>query len=82
MLPQPGSWAFDYAVKKRHIQDIEEYLLILGDRQDLRINMTEIPDDEFENLVQAELHRCNEVLNVGLSANSLIKTTKYRKAKI
>ncbi len=82
LLPQPGSWAFDYAVKKGYIQDIEEYLLILGDRQDLRINMTEIPDDEFENLVQAELHRCNEMLNVGLSANSLIKTTKYRKAKI
>ena len=82
LLPQPGSWAFDYAVGNGFITDMEEYLMKLGDRQDLRINMTKIPDEELENLLLNEMKRCNKALNVGLTEDKLIKTTRYQKAKM
>ncbi|MBW8000472.1 MAG: B12-binding domain-containing radical SAM protein [Planctomycetes bacterium] len=82
LLPQPGSWAFGYACENGYIKDMEEYLMKMGDRQDLYLNMTQMPDEEFESIVHSELKRCNEELNVGLSNDSLIKTKNYRKAKI
>ena len=78
LLPQPGSPMYDYALENGYIDDEETYLLSMGDRQDLRINMTNIPNDEFKTLVVNHLERCNQKLNVGLKLDELIKTKHFR----
>ena len=78
LLPQPGSGMYDYAVDHGFITDEEEYLLKLGDRQDLRLNMTKMSDYELENAVFEGLKKCNKELKMGLNENELIKTLFYR----
>lgn len=81
LLPQPGSVMYDYARKNGFIKDEEEFLMMMGDRQDLRINMTSMSDTEFEEHVLKWLKRCNEELNVGLKDDQLIKTQYFRAKK-
>ena len=81
LLPQPGSVMYDYARQNGLITDEEEYLLKMGDRQDLRLNMTEMADKEFEARVLEGLKRCNDELQVGLHSEELIKTMYYRSPK-
>ena len=71
---------YDYAVRHGFIEDEESYLLRLGDRQDLRVNMTQMSDEEFAAHVVNGLQRCNEKLNLGLEKDKLIKTQYYRGA--
>ncbi len=81
LLPQPGSHIYDYAIKNGFIKDEEEYLMKMGDRQDLRVNLTKMTDEKFETLVSSELKRCNKALNLGLNDNELIKTQYFRGKK-
>lgn len=81
LLPQPGSQIYDYALNRRLINDEEDYLMIMGDRQDLRLNMTSMPDDEFQRHICEGLKRCNDILQLGLDENSLLKTLCYRGKK-
>lgn len=81
LLPQPGSPVYDYALKHGYVADGEEYLMKMGDRQDLRINMTKMMDDEFKCHVSQGLARVNEVLNIGLKNHELIKTQHFRSKK-
>ncbi len=81
LLPQPGSVMYDYAREHGFIGEEEEYLLKMGDRQDLRVNMTQMSDEEMEEAVLAGLRKCNEKLNIGLKEENLIKTQYYRAAK-
>jgi anaerobic magnesium-protoporphyrin IX monomethyl ester cyclase len=80
LLPQPCSPMYDYAIEHGFIGDEEEYLLRMGDRQDLRLNMTQMDDEELESAVVGGLKRCNEELKVGLKLEELIKTQYYRAA--
>lgn len=82
LLPQPGSEMYDYAVKHGFIGDEEEYLLKMGDRQDLRLNMTSMSDEELNLCVQKGLQECNLKLKVGLADEQLLKTQYYRKNKV
>lgn len=81
LLPQPGSPMYDYAIQNGFIKDEEEYLISMGDRQDLRLNMTSMSDEEFERNVLEGLKKCNDALNLGLDENRLIKTMYYRAKK-
>jgi radical SAM superfamily enzyme YgiQ (UPF0313 family) len=81
LLPQPGSVMYSYAKDNQFITDEEEYLLKLGDRQDLRLNMTSMSDEEFRKCVVQGLERCNAELNVGLSSEQLIKSQYFRASK-
>lgn len=81
LLPQPGSVMYDYAKEHGFIQDGEEFLLKMGDRQDLRLNMTTMTDEEMETAVREGLQMCNRSLGIGLDEEHLIKTTYYRKPK-
>lgn len=78
LLPQPGSAMYDYVRHHGFIKDEEEYLMKLGDRQDLRLNITNMPDSEFESLVTEGLRRCNEELKLGLKPEEFIKSQYYR----
>lgn len=81
LLPQPGSVMYQYARENGFISDEEEYLLAMGDRQDLRLNMTKMTDEEMENAVLEGLSKCNLDLAIGLDKEHLIKTQYYRKPK-
>lgn len=81
LLPQPGSVMYDYAKEHGFISDEEEFLLQMGDRQDLRLNMTSMTDAEMENAVLDGLSKCNTDLAMGLDREHLIKTQYHRKAK-
>jgi anaerobic magnesium-protoporphyrin IX monomethyl ester cyclase len=78
LLPQPGSPMYDYAVQNGFIKDEEEYLLSMGDRQDLRLNMTGLSDEELQRLVREGLERLNVALGIGLASGQLLKTGHYR----
>lgn len=81
LLPQPGSQMYDWAIKNGFIKDEEGYLIKMGDRQDLRLNMTSMTNDEFQQHVIDGLKRCNEALKLGLKEDMLIKTLHYRAKK-
>lgn len=74
LLPQPGTPVYDCAIKEGKIRDIEEYLLTLGDRQDLRINLTKMDSEKLESLVKFHSLRISKKLNLGLTEDKLIKT--------
>jgi len=78
LLPQPGTPMYRHAVDQGHITDEEAYLLAMGDRQDLRLNMTLMPDDKLEKTVERELERCGRELGLDLGRDKLIKTGHYR----
>lgn len=78
ILPQPGSPMYDYCTKRGIINDEEEYLLTVGDRQDLRVNLTTMSNEELEFHVRKELKRCSDALGLNLQGESLIKTGFYR----
>jgi len=78
LLPQPGTPMYDYALEHGYIKDEEAYLLDIGDRQDLYLNMTQIPDEELEMIINRELERCNRELGLNLQEGGLLKTGSYR----
>lgn len=63
------------------IPDEEKFLLQMGDRQDLRLNMTKMADKEMENAVLEGLSKCNTDLAVGLDKAHLVKSQYYRRKK-
>ncbi len=81
LLPQPGTPIYEWAKANGHIDDEEAYLLRMGDRQDLRLNLTTMSDQEFEDTVLHWLGILNRELELGLDEQALIKTTFKRSAK-
>jgi len=80
LLPQPGSPMYKYVLDKEIVKDEEKYLLSMGDRQDLRINLTNMSNEELQGEVAKYLKRIAEKLNLSLGEN-LIKTRTYQKKK-
>ena len=78
ILPQPKTPMYEVAKAMGLIDDDETYLLALGDRQDLRINMTNLSNGKIEKLVQKHLYRISNKLNLGLDKDHLIKTERYK----
>lgn len=82
LQPMPGTPMYDLARVTGKIADEEEYLLMMGDRQDLRVNLSEtLTEDEMEAIVHDELVKLNVDLSAGLPEDGLIKTRAYRVAK-
>lgn len=82
IIPQPGTPIYDYAVKVGKIRDEEEYLLsVIGDRQDFRINLTQMQQSDIESLVKRHLKRISDKLGLGLDESRLIKTSHIRSKK-
>ncbi len=82
LLPQPGTPIYRYALDNGFITNEEEYLLSLGDRQDLRLNMTKIPSDKFEKLIKVHLDRINKKMDLGLKNETLLKVGHYKAKSI
>jgi hypothetical protein len=62
------------ARKKGYADNFEDYLFKMGDRQDLRFNLTDIPNDELISAVQYHLKRISDKLGLGLKSDQLLKT--------
>lgn len=78
LLPQPGTPMYEWARREGYIKDEEEYLLQMGDRQDLRINLTQMKDEELLDIVNYWLERLNREMGLGLKDDQLLKTQHYR----
>jgi radical SAM superfamily enzyme YgiQ (UPF0313 family) len=81
LQPMPGTPMYEYAKRTGHITADESYLLIMGDRQDLKVNLSKLSSEEMEAAVYEHCVELNKVLDVGLKENELIKTRTYRVAK-
>jgi len=79
--PMPGTPMYRYAIDHGFIKNEEDYLLIMGDRQDIRLNMTRMTSDQMEAAVKEHLIVLNKELETGLSESELIRTRTYRTAK-
>lgn len=79
--PMPGTPMYEEAKTLGVITDDENYLLKMGDRQDLRVNLTTMSNDDLQETVRAELVVLNKSLKTGLDESQLIKTGAYRTAK-
>lgn len=74
LLPQPGTPMMEAARKKGYADDLEDFLMKMGDRQDLRFNLTNIPDDVLSNAVAGHLKRISDKLGLGFTTERLLKT--------
>lgn len=82
LQPMPGTPMYTLALETGKIRDEEEYLLMMGDRQDLRVNLSEhLTAEEMEAAVHDELVALNAHLATGLPEDGLIKTRAYRVSK-
>lgn len=81
LLPLPKTPIYVYALKHGLIGDQEEYLLKIGDRQDLHINMTKMTDAEFYDTLRNELISLKNDLGIPISDDNVIKTTIYKIAR-
>lgn len=81
LLPQPATPMFEVAREKGYVDDMESYLMQLGDRQDLRYNLTNIQDEILINEVRGHLQRINNKLNLGFKEENLIKTYTFLTSK-
>lgn len=81
LIPLPGTPIYEYAKKAGHIQNEEEYLISMGDRQDLRINLTNLDSERIQEIVVENLKRISYKLNLGLDESKLIKTGHYKSKK-
>jgi radical SAM superfamily enzyme YgiQ (UPF0313 family) len=78
LQPQPATPMYQYALDNGYIKNEEEYLLQMGDRQDLHINMSKIPDDRLQYLTLEYLKRIRDKLKLDLRDDQLIKTGVVR----
>ncbi len=78
LLPQPKTPIYRHARERGLIPDEETYLLDMGDRQDLRIDLTSIPQERLEQLVSSHLARIRDKLQLNISDAQLLKSGKYR----
>jgi len=77
LLPQPGSVMYQWARSNGYISNEEKYLLNMGDRQDLRLNMTKMSNEEFFGLVREEALKCAKAVGVDVGDDP-IRTQYYR----
>ncbi len=79
LQPMPGTPMYKLALDTGRIQDEEAYLMMMGDRQDLRVNLSDhLTAEEMEAAVHDELVALNADLKTGLPEDGLIKTRMYR----
>ncbi len=82
LLPLPCTRMYEHALANGFIKDEEQYLMDVGDRQDLHVNMSQMTSETMESIVHDRLMQINKKLNLGLSEDSLVKTRSKKSLKI
>ena len=81
LLPFPGTVIYEEARKNGSITNVEQFLLSLGDRQDLHINLTSMSDEVLIDRTMREVKKTAYELGIDLPPDKLVKTGVYRGAK-
>lgn len=78
LLPLPATGMYEHAKIHGHIVNDDAYLDSITERQDLCINMTKMTNEEVMGHIKKGAAELNEMLQLGLSGDKLIKTGGYR----
>ncbi len=82
LLPLPLTQIYDQARASGRIEaDEEAYLLRIGDRQDLHVNLTAMSDAELTDTVKSELRGLKQALGIDTGGEDTLRTTIYRAAR-
>ena len=73
---------YDYAKANGFITDEDQYLESITERQDVCLNMTKMSDEEIMNEIKKGAKKLNEILDVGLTEDTLVKSKGYKSQKI
>jgi radical SAM superfamily enzyme YgiQ (UPF0313 family) len=73
LLPMPSTGMWKHAVDNGYIEDIDQYLINITERQDFSVNMTKMSDAELKSAVEAELGALASDLGLDFGS-SLMKT--------
>ena len=82
LLPLPYTVMYDYAKTKGFITDEDKFLESITERQDICLNMTKMSDEEIMNEIKIGAAKLNELLDVGLTEDTYIKTKGYKSQRI
>jgi len=79
LLPTPGTPVYRDAMARGLIQDEEQFLMNLGDRQNLHLNLTSMSDEELQRQVREGMIRCQKaVLGEYVHYDDPLKTLRKR----
>ena len=81
LLPAPGSVMYNSAIEHGFIKDEENYLLTIGERQSMRINMTQMANDEFTGHVLEHLKKLRDICGIDVDDDHLIANTVFQDKK-
>ena len=81
LLPLPATGMWDYAKANGFITDENKFLDYMTERQDLVLNMTKIPDEEVMMEIKKGAKKLNDMLQLGLTEDTYIKTGRPRNYK-
>jgi radical SAM superfamily enzyme YgiQ (UPF0313 family) len=79
LLPLPSTQMYDYAVKNGFINDEDEYLSTITERQDICLNMTDMGDAEVMSYIEHYAQDLSRRLKLNLATDSLVKTGGYKR---
>jgi radical SAM superfamily enzyme YgiQ (UPF0313 family) len=82
LLPQPKTVMYELAKERGLIEDDEEYLLNMGDRQDFKINFTKMDREEMEALVKNHIKDLAKYLEIDVDEDHLIKMGHIKEKKL
>ena len=74
----PGTPMYELGKTMGKIEDDESYLIKMGDRQDLRINLTSYDDEFLMNYTTEKLNQLSQKFGMGLDDSELIKSKTWR----
>ncbi len=82
LLPLPYTAMYDYAKVNGFITDEDRYLESMTERQDICVNMTKLSDEEIMDEIKIGAGKLNEMLELGLTEDTYIKTKNYQSQKV
>ena len=78
LMPLPYTVMYDYAKANGFITDEDRYLESITERQDICLNMTKMSDKEIMNEIKIGAAKLNEMLDLGLTEETYIRTKGYK----
>ncbi len=79
LMPLPGTPIYDWALEEGYIKNEEAYLLSMGDRQYMHLNMTQLSRERLSELTDYHLGRIRDKLNLPIADKELMRHTKLKK---
>lgn len=81
LLPLPATVMWDYAKHHKFITNEDKFLDSITERQDICVNMTKLSENEIMTEVKNGAKQLNEMLQLGLTEDTYIRTGGYKNYK-